>query len=96
MAKKKKMKQKTDETPKVARKEVRRVSVRTNITFPKDMMDILVQASSRAIPKLSINQLVIMLLDYAIKNEMPKIEWIFRYLPQAEKEKIKALSSVSR
>lgn len=72
------------------------VSVRTNITFPKDMHEIITAAANNSIPKLSVNQLTIMLLDYAIKNELPKIQWIFRNLPQAEKEKIKKLSAVSR
>jgi hypothetical protein len=72
------------------------VSVRSNITFPKDMWDIIGTAAKTARPKLSANQLTIMLLDYAIKNELPKIQWIFRYLPQDEKEKIKKFSTVSR
>lgn len=86
---KKKTKKEIDE-------QIDAVSVRTNITFPKDMHEIITAAANNSIPKLSVNQLTIMLLDYAIKNELPKIQWIFRNLPQVEKDKIKKLSTVSK
>lgn len=62
-------------------------NIRTSLTLPADMWRRINQIAESSRPKLSANQVTVMLLDYALRDELKKIEWIFNKLPNSEKGK---------
>ena len=61
-------------------------SVRTTVTLPGEMQEKITAIAKGGTPELSFNQILVFLLDYALKSESPKIRWILERLPEEEKK----------